>query len=206
MHTGDYKLDETPSGGRTTDLARLRRLTPNGVLALLGDSTNADKPGRTQTEKLVADELDRLFAEARHGRIIIATFASLLGRLQEIMRLAEKHGRKVQLTGRSLEENVSVARELSELTIPSGLLVEAGARVPDSKLLILATASRASRARAPPTCGPGRAPTITVKRGDTIIVSGRHHPRNEVEVGRMPTSCSSWAQLRQAAWRRPYPA
>ncbi len=76
VHTGDYKLDETPAGGQTTDLARLRELTPNGVLALLADSTNADKPGRTPTEKLVSDELDRLFSEATQGRIIIATFAS----------------------------------------------------------------------------------------------------------------------------------
>src|SRR5215510_10705800 len=80
VHTGDYKLDETPAGGRTTDLERVRQLTPNGVLALLADSTNADKPGRTPTEKVVADELDRLFTEAKGGRIIIATFASLLAR------------------------------------------------------------------------------------------------------------------------------
>jgi ribonuclease J len=90
VHTGDYKLDETPTGGRTTDLERLRQLTPNGVLALLADSTNADKPGRTPTEKLVAGELDRLFSEAKNGRIIIATFSSLLARLQEIMNLAKK--------------------------------------------------------------------------------------------------------------------
>src|SRR5690606_36005192 len=73
VHTGDYKLDETPTGGRTADLERLHQLTPKGVIALLADSTNADKQGRTPTEKLVAGELDRLFSEARHGRIIIAT-------------------------------------------------------------------------------------------------------------------------------------
>ena len=91
---------------------------------MLADSTNADRPGRTPTEKLVADELDRLFAEATGGRIIIATFASLLARLQEIMILAQKHGRKVALTGRSLEENVELARELGYLKIPDGLLVD----------------------------------------------------------------------------------
>jgi ribonuclease J len=104
VHTGDYKLDETPAGGKTTDLARLRKLTPNGVLALLADSTNADRPGRTPTEQLVTDELDRLFAQSRGGRIIIATFSSLLARLDAIMQLAHKHGRKVALTGRSLEQ------------------------------------------------------------------------------------------------------
>ncbi len=87
VHTGDYKLDETPTGGRTTDLKRLQELTPNGVLAMLADSTNADRPGRTPTEQLVADTLDELFAEATDSRIIIATFSSVLARLQEIMRL-----------------------------------------------------------------------------------------------------------------------
>jgi ribonuclease J len=185
VHTGDYKLDETPSGGRTTDLARLHRLTPNGVLALLGDSTNADKPGRTPTERLVADELDRLFAEARHGRIVIATFASLLGRLQEIMRLAENHGRKVLLTGRSLEENVTLARELDELTIPHGLLVEPGAKIPDNKLLILATGVQGEPRSALNRMAQGEHRQITVKPGDTIIVSGGTIPGNEIEVGRM---------------------
>jgi ribonuclease J len=185
VHTGDYKLDETPSGGRTTDLARLRRLTPNGVLALLGDSTNADKPGRTPTEKLVADELDQLFAEATQGRIIIATFASLLGRLQEILRLAEKHGRKVLLTGRSLEENVTLARELNEISIPRGLLVEAGTRVPDKELLILATGVQGEPRSALNRMAQGEHRQITVKPGDTIIVSGGTIPGNEVEVGRM---------------------
>jgi ribonuclease J len=185
VHTGDYKLDETPSGGRVTDLALLRRLTPNGVLALLGDSTNADKPGRTPTEQLVADELDRLFAEARHGRIIIATFASLLGRLQEIMLLAQKHGRKIMLTGRSLEENVEVARDLGELSVPKGLLVEAGARVPDSQLLILATGVQGEPRSALNRMAQGEHRQINVKAGDTIIVSGGTIPGNEVEVGRM---------------------
>ena len=185
VHTGDYKLDETPSGGRITDLAQLGRLTPNGVLALLGDSTNADKPGRTPTEQLVADELDRLFAEARHGRIIIATFASLLGRLQEIMRLAQKHGRKIMLTGRSLEENVEVARDLGELAVPKGLIVEAGAKVPDSKLLILATGVQGEPRSALNRMALGEHRQITVKLGDTIIVSGGTIPGNEVEVGRM---------------------
>jgi ribonuclease J len=185
VHTGDYKLDETPAGGRTTDLARLRKLTPRGVLALLGDSTNADKPGRTPTEKLVADELDRLFVEARNGRIIIATFASLLARLQEIMRLAEKHGRKVLLTGRSLEENVALARELGYLKVPAGLLVEPGARVPDKQMLILATGVQGEPRSALNRMAQGEHRQIHVKSGDTIIVSGGTIPGNEVEVGRM---------------------
>ncbi|HZD10292.1 MAG TPA: ribonuclease J, partial [Candidatus Binatia bacterium] len=106
VHTGDYKLDETPAGGRTTDLKTLSKLTQKGVLALVADSTNADRPGRTETELVVRDTLDRLFTEAHGQRIIIATFSSLLARLQEIMTLAQKHNRKVALTGRSLVQNV----------------------------------------------------------------------------------------------------
>ncbi|MCA9925093.1 MAG: ribonuclease J, partial [Anaerolineales bacterium] len=142
VHTGDYKLDETPAGGRTTDLAHLKALTPNGVLAMLGDSTNADRPGRTPTEQLVADTLDRLFAEATDSRIIIATFSSVLARLQEVMLLAEKYGRKVALTGRSLQQNVELARDLGYLRVPKNLLVDITKSVPDEELVILSTGSQ----------------------------------------------------------------
>src|SRR5690606_40940352 len=108
----------------------MRALTRDGVIAMLGDSTNADRPGRTPTEQVVAQTLDRLFAEAKGQRIIIATFSSLLARLQEIMRLAEQHGRKVALTGRSLVENVELARDLGYLDVPAGLIVDIDARVP----------------------------------------------------------------------------
>ena len=185
VHTGDYKLDETPAGGRTTDLERLRRLTPHGVLALLADSTNADRPGSTPTEKLVAHELDRLFAEIQQGRIIIATFASLLTRLQEIMLLAQKHGRKVTLTGRSLEENVALARDLGCLQIPDGLLVDVDAKIPDRQRLILSTGSQGEPRSALNRMAQGEHRQIQVKRGDTIIISGVTIPGNEAEVGRM---------------------
>jgi len=185
VHTGDYKLDETPTGGRTTDLARLRRLTPNGVLALLADSTNADRPGRTPTEKIVADELDRLFAEATEGRIIIATFASLLARLQEIIVLAQKHGRKVALTGRSLEENVTLAREMGYLKIPDRLLVDIDAAIPDKKLLIIATGAQGEPRSALNRMALGEHRQVQVKQGDTIIVSAGTIPGNEEDVGRM---------------------
>jgi ribonuclease J len=185
VHTGDYKLDETPAGGRTTDLEHLHRLTPNGVLALLADSTNADKPGRTPTEKSVAHELDRLFEEAKGGRIIIATFASLLARLQEIVILAKKHGRKVALTGRSLEENVDLARELGYMKIPDNLLVEADAHIPDKQMLILSTGSQGEPRSALNRMAQGEHRQVQVKPGDTIIISGGTIPGNEEEVGRM---------------------
>ncbi len=185
VHTGDYKLDETPSGGRITDLERLRKLTPNGVLALLADSTNADRPGRTPTEQVVSDELDRLFAEAKNGRIIIATFASLMARLQEIMYLAKKHGRKVALTGRSLEQNVALARELGYLKIPDRLLVEVDANIPDKQLIILSTGSQGEPRSALNRMAQGEHRQVQVKQGDTIIISGGTIPGNEEEVGRM---------------------
>jgi ribonuclease J len=185
VHTGDYKLDETPAGGQTTDLDRLRQLTPNGVLALLADSTNADKPGRTPTERIVADELDRLFSEAVEGRIIIATFASLLARLQEIVILAKKHGRNIALTGRSLEENVGLARELGYLKIPDRMLVDIDANVPDKKLLILSTGTQGEPRSALNRMAQGEHRQVQVKSGDTIIISGGTIPGNEEEVGRM---------------------
>ena len=185
VHTGDYKLDETPAGGRVTDLNRLRELTPNGVLALLADSTNADRPGHTPTEQVVEDEMDRLFSEATEGRIIIATFASLLARLQAIMTIAAKHGRKVALTGRSLEQNVELAMELGYLTVPDGLLVDIGARIPDKKLVILSTGSQGEPRSALNRMAQGEHRQVNVKRGDTIIISGGTIPGNEEDVGRM---------------------
>ncbi|MEM7111596.1 MAG: ribonuclease J [Chloroflexota bacterium] len=185
VHTGDYKLDETPSGGHTTDLTRLRELTPNGVLAMLGDSTNADRPGRTPTEKVVADTLDQLFAEAVGQRIIIATFSSLLARLQEVVYLAEKYGRKIGITGRSLIQNIELARDLGYMEIPEGMLVDLNSRVPDKELLILCTGSQGEPRSALNRMAKGEHRQIQVHSGDTIIISGGTIPGNEEDVGRM---------------------
>ncbi len=185
VHTGDYKLDETPSGGRTTDLAALRALTPNGVLAMLGDSTNADRPGRTPTERVVAETLDRLLADAKGQRVIIATFSSLLARLQEIMNLAQKHGRKVALTGRSLVENVALARELGRLSMPDNLLVDVNARLPKEKMLVLSTGSQGEPRSALNQMANDLHRTIKVGPGDLIIISGGTIPGNEESVSQM---------------------
>jgi ribonuclease J len=184
VHTGDYKLDETPAGGRVTDLKRLRALTTNGVLALLADSTNADRPGRTPTEQVVRDNLARLFGEAK-GRIIIATFASVLARLQEIITLAEEHGRKVALTGRSLEQNVALARELGHLKVRDSSLVDVAAGIPDDQLLILATGAQGEPRAALSRIASGDHRQVQVHSGDTIIVSASTIPGNEEDVGRM---------------------
>jgi ribonuclease J len=185
VHTGDYKLDETPMGGQTTELKRLRELTPRGVLAMLGDSTNADRPGRTPTEQLVAGTLDKLFAKASGQRIIIATFSTVLARLQEIMRLAQKYGRKVALTGRSLQQNVELASSLGYLEIPKGLLVDIRKNIPDAQLVILSTGSQGEPRSALNRMAHGEHREVQVKAGDTIIVSGGTIPGNEEDVGRM---------------------
>lgn len=185
VHTGDYKMDETPTGGRTTDFERLHKLTPNGVLALLGDSTNADQPGRTPTEQRVAETLDRLFAEAESSRIIIATFSSLLARLQEILYMAQKYGRKVALTGRSLQQNVELAADLGYLEVPKGLLVDIANPVPDDRLVILATGSQGEPRSALNRMATGEHRQVKVHAGDTIVISGGTIPGNEEDVSRM---------------------
>ncbi len=186
VHTGDYKLDETPAGGYTTDLEALRSLTKDGVLAMLGDSTNADRPGRTPTEQLVRDTLDELFTQARGQRIIIATFSSLLARLQEIIYLAAEHKRKVALTGRSLLQSVELARELGYLHVPEGLLVDVNANhVPREKMVILCTGSQGEPRSALNRMANGQHRQIRVQGGDTIIISGGTIPGNEEDVGRM---------------------
>ena len=185
VHTGDYKLDETPASGRKTDLARLRKLTPNGVLALMGDSTNADRPGRTPTEQNVAAELDRLFAETKEGRIIIATFASLLTACRPSCCWPRSTAARWRSTGRSLETNVALARELAYLKIPDGLLVEPDAKVADKHLVLLATGSQGEPRSALNRMALGEHHQVQVKQGDTIIISGGTIPGNENEVGRM---------------------
>jgi len=185
VHTGDYKIDDAPAGGEITDLTRLRKLLPNGALAMLADSTNADRPGSTPSEKLVSDEMDRLFSEATKGRIIIATFASLIARLGDIMMIAKKHGRKVALTGRSLVDNVALAAQLGYIKIPDGLIVDISSKIPDQKLVILSTGSQGEPRSALNRMALGEHREIQVKQGDTIIISGGTIPGNEEEVGRM---------------------
>jgi ribonuclease J len=185
VHTGDYKLDETPAGGYTTDLKTLRKLTQGGVLAMLGDSTNADQPGRTQTERVVRETMDRLFKEAKGRRIIIATFSSLLARLQEIMDLAHEHGRKVALTGRSLVNNVELARELGYLQVPDDLIVDVHNGVKRENLVVLSTGSQGEPRSALNRMADGNHRQVRVGPKDTIIISGDVIPGNEEDVYRM---------------------
>ena len=152
---------------------------------MLGDSTNADRPGRTETEQVVRETLDQLFAQAKGQRIIIATFSSLLARLQEIINLARKHGRRVTLTGRSLVENVGLARDLGYLQVPEGLIVDAGEQLRPDELVILATGSQGEPRSALNKMADGTHRQVKVGHGDTIIISGGTIPGNEEDVSRM---------------------
>ena len=185
VHTGDYKLDETAAGGKSTDLKTLRSLTQGGVLAMVADSTNADQPGRTETEAVVRETLDGIFKKAKRERIIIATFSSVLARLQEIMTLANEHGRKVALTGRSLVDNVALARDLGYMDVPDKLLVDIHGRTPDSELVILTTGSQGEPRSALNRMANGDHRHIKVGGNDTIIISGGTIPGNEEDVSRM---------------------
>ncbi len=152
---------------------------------MLGDSTNADQPGFTETEQVVRKTLDRLFAEAKGRRIIIATFSSLLARLQEIITLAHQHGRKVALTGRSLEENIELAQALGYLQVPENTLVDAGAKVRPENLVILATGSQGEPRSALNKMAEGSHRQVQIRPGDTIIISGGAIPGNEEDISRM---------------------
>ena len=124
VHTGDFKIDCTPTTGGMIDLSRFAELGKQGVLALMADSTNAERPGYTMTEQKVGHTFDMLFKEAEDSRIIIATFASNIGRIQQILDCAQKYGRKVAFSGRSMVNNMAIAGELGYVDIPDGLVID----------------------------------------------------------------------------------
>ncbi len=185
VHTGDFKFDHTPSWGEPPDFGALARFGSEGVLALLSDSTNADRPGFTPSERTVDEGLDKAFREAE-GRIIVTTFASLLSRIQQIINVAARHNRVVAVDGRSLEEALQQAQNLGYLDIPPGLLVESSKLKgrPDHQVTIIATGSQGEPSAALGRMADGRHRHITIKEGDTVIMSSRIIPGNEQVVGR----------------------
>ncbi len=124
VHTGDFKIDCTPTTGGMIDLARFAELGKSGVLCLMAESTNVERPGYTMTEQKVAHTFDVLFREAEKSRIIVATFASNLGRIQQILDCAQKYGRKVAFSGRSMINNMAIASELGYINVPDGLIID----------------------------------------------------------------------------------
>jgi len=185
VHTGDFKFDYTPTWGPPPDFGALARFGAEGVLVLLSDSTNADNPGFTLSEKTVDEGLDKVFREAS-GRIILATFGSLISRVQQIINAAARHGRVVAIDGRSLEESVERAQALGYLDVPPGLLVDPTRLKgrPDHQVTIIATGSQGEPSAALGRMASGRHRHIPIKQGDTVVMSSRVIPGNEQLVGR----------------------
>ena len=186
IHTGDYKVDETPVIGEPIDLRSFRRYGQEGVLALLSDSTNATVPGRTPSERAVIPAFEEIFAEAR-GRIIVAAFASSIHRLQIVMDVAQQFDRKVCVLGRSMQKNVEVADRLGYLDIPEGLLVSLNQAktMSDEEIVFLVTGSQGESRAALSQMATQLYKGITIEEGDTVVLSARIIPGNERLISRM---------------------
>jgi ribonuclease J len=185
VDTGDFKFDPTPVMGDPTDENRLKKLGDNGVLALFSDTVRVETEGSTPSEKVVLDTIDDVIAHAQ-GQVIIATFASNVSRVLMALRAAEKHGRKVAVAGRSMEQNTQVAKDLGYLDPPDGLLVPLDEimRMPKNKRVIVSTGSQGEPAAALARIAAGEHPKIRVGRGDLVLVSATPIPGNEDTVSR----------------------
>jgi ribonuclease J len=185
VHTGDYKFDHTPADGWPPDFAKLAEFSNRGVLALLADSTNADKQGWTPSESVVAEGFDEVFRNAE-GRIIIATFASLISRIQQAADAAVRYGRKMAVTGRSMRENTKIARRLGYLNIPDDLLVDIDqiGKMPPSKIVIMATGAQGEPSAVLGRLSHGRHRNLSIQEGDTVVFSAHAIPGNEEMINR----------------------
>lgn len=187
VHTGDFKIDCTPIMGQMMDLPRLGELGKEGVLALLADSTNAERAGYTPSERVVGESFASLFKKAENKRIIVATFSSNLPRIQQIMDAAVKEGRKVAISGRSMVNNVSIAHELNYLTMPEGLLVDIEMinRYPKEKMVIITTGSQGEPMSALARMAFSDHRQVEVGPDDCIIISATPIPGNEKTVDKV---------------------
>jgi ribonuclease J len=185
VHTGDYKFDHTPADGWPPDFAKLAEFSNRGVLALLADSTNADKAGWTPSESVVAEGFDEVFRTAQ-GRIIIATFASLISRIQQVADAAVKHGRKMAITGRSMRENTKIARRLGSLNIPDDLLIDLTevSKMPANRVIIMATGAQGEPSAVLGRLSHGRHRNLSIQEGDTVVFSAHAIPGNEEVIHR----------------------
>ncbi len=187
IQTGDFKIDTTPIDGGIIDMARLAELGNEGVLCLLSDSTNAAKPGFTESESKVGATFETLFAKANGKRLIVATFASNIHRVQQIINAAESYGRKVALSGRSLENVVTVAAELGYLNIPEGVLVGIDSihRYPSDKMVVVTTGSQGEPMSALYRMAFSEHRKVEIGPNDYVIISAQPIPGNEKMVGRV---------------------
>ena len=185
VHSGDYKFDNTPVDGKKPDYAKLAEFSRRGVLLLMGDSTNAESPGWTPSERIVTEAFDTLFRQAT-GRIIVATFASHISRIQQVAILAERYHRKLAIAGHSMTENVKMARKMGLLEIDDDLLIDLNRinGVPPHEMVIMATGSQGEPSAVLSRLATGPHRNLAVMGGATIVRSAHTIPRNEESVSR----------------------
>ena len=183
VHTGDWKLDHTPVDGLKTDVGRLAEIGNQGVDLLLGDSTNAERPGMTGSERLVGEAFQQLIP-VRKGRILVVSFASNVHRMQQAIDVATSCGRKVAIVGRSMKKNLNIARQLGYMNVPDHMLIkpQEAMELPPDQVLIVCTGSQGEPMSALTRIAYGDHPSISVERGDTVIISAKPVPGNELRV------------------------
>ena len=185
IHTGDFKIDHTPVDGMPTDLAHLASLSKGGVLLLLSDSTYAEVPGYTASERVVGEALDQVIGQAQ-GRVIVATFASLIARIQQVMDAAGRHHRKVGVVGRSMVNNVKMALEMGYLNDPDEVLVPINTlrKLQPHQTVVVTTGSQGEPTSALVRIANGDHRDVRIRSGDTIVISATPIPGNETVVSR----------------------
>ncbi len=185
VHTSDYKFDPTPVDGWPTDFAKLAEFSGRGVLALFADSTNADKLGWTPSEKLVDSALDEVFNKAP-GRILIASFASLISRMQQVANAAHRHGKKLAFVGVSMTENAAMAQKLGYLDIPDGVEIplENALKMKNGKVVLMCTGSQGEPSSIMGRLSRGTNRRFSIEEGDTIVLSSHPIPGNEESIYR----------------------
>ena len=193
VHTGDFKVDYTPVFGDAIDLQRFAEIGKKGVLALMSDSTNAERPGFTQSERTVGITFDHIFAEHQNTRLIIATFASNVDRVQQIINSAYKYGRKVVVEGRSMVNIISTASELGYLNVPKNTLIEIDQlkNYPPEKTVLITTGSQGESMAALSRMAADVHRKITIMPNDTVIFSSNPIPGNEKAVSRVINELSA---------------
>jgi ribonuclease J len=186
VHSGDFKFDHTPVDGWPTDYAKLAEFSGRGVLALLSDSTNADRPGNTLSEAVLNDAFHQVMRQAP-GRVIVATFASLISRIQQVVDVAARHNRKIAIAGRSMVENTKMARALGYLNIPDGMLVTLDEikKLPARQVVILATGTQGEPTAVLNRLAVGRHRSLYIQEGDTVVLSSHTIPGNEELIHRV---------------------
>jgi ribonuclease J len=186
VHSGDFKFDHTPVDGKPSNFAKLAEFAGRGVLALFADSTNAEIAGTTPSERAIEPTFDQVFQKAE-GRIIVATFASLISRIQQVVNVCEAHGRRLALAGASMVENVKMAQKMGYLNIPDGMLVrlEEANKMEPHNIAIMATGTQGEPSAVLGRMSVGKHPIISVQPGDTIIMSAHPIPGNEEYIHRI---------------------